>query len=220
MKIFLDTAEYEVIKRWGATELVDGVTTNPTLLGKEQGMSPKELLLNICSAMGEKPVSVEVTEREPGAIYEQAHKIAELAENIVVKVPCRREYVTVIERLVNEGVPVNITLVFSVTQALMMAKLGVDYVSPFIGRLEDIDSNGLEVISGISEIFSTYGYETEILAASIRSVRHVHEVALRGAHIATVPPAVFDKLFEHPLTDKGLDQFLADWEKRGVERFP
>jgi transaldolase len=219
MKLFLDTADFDAIRRWAVTGLIDGVTTNPTLISKVS-KDPKELVTEICKVMGERDVSVEVTEREPRAIYEQALKIASIADNVVVKIPCCREYASVIEKLVAEGITINITLVFSAAQALMMAKLGVAYVSPFIGRLEDIGSDGLQVINDIREIYDTYEYETEILAASIRSVRHIQEAALRGADIATVPVPLFEKAFEHPLTDKGLEQFLSDWKATGVKVFP
>lgn len=220
MKLFLDSVDIDAIRRWAVTPLIDGITTNPTLLSKEPGKEPKDLIKEICAAMGERDVSVEVTERDPRALYEQALKIADLAENVVVKIPCVREYVSVIEKLVNEGISINITLLFSAAQALMMAKLGVAYVSPFIGRLDDIDADGLQLINDIREIYDTYEYETEILAASIRSVRNMSEVALRGADVATVPVPIFEKAFEHPLTQKGLDQFLSDWKALGKQSFP
>jgi transaldolase len=219
MKLFLDSVDIDAIRRWAVTPLIDGITTNPTLMSKA-GKEPKDLIVEICAAMGERDVSVEVTESDPRAVYEQALKIADLAENVVVKIPCCREYVSVIEKLVDEGITINTTLIFSAVQALMMAKLGVAYVSPFIGRLDDIDADGLHLINDIREIYDTYEYETEILAASIRSVRHISEVALRGADVATVPVPLFEKAFEHPLTQKGLDQFLSDWKALGKEKFP
>lgn len=220
MKIFLDSADYEAIKQWASTRLIDGVTTNPTLLSKVPGKEPRELILALCDVMGARDVSVEVTQREPRAVYEQARKIAALASNIVVKVPCLKEYVPIIDKLVSEGIKLNITLVFSAVQALMMAKLGVAYVSPFIGRLEDIDSNGLELIADIRDIFSEYDYKTQILAASIRSVRHIHEVALLGADIATIPVKLFNKSLDHPLSMQGLNQFLSDWQETNISLFP
>jgi len=220
MKVFLDSADYEAIKHWASTRLIDGVTTNPTLLSQVPGKAPREVILDICKALGAREVSVEVTERNPDAVYQQARKIADLASNVVVKVPCLKEYVPVIDRLVSEGMKLNITLVFSVVQALMMAKLGVAYVSPFIGRLEDIDSNGLEVIGEIRELFTAYDYKTQILAASIRSVRHIHEACQFGADIVTIPVKLFDKAFDHPLSVQGLDQFLRDWKVLGISSFP
>ncbi len=219
MKLFLDSVELDAIRRWAPTAFVDGVTTNPTLLAKA-GKDATGIVIDICKALGERDVSVEVTQREPRALYEQALKIADLADNVVVKIPCVREYASVIEKLVSEGITINITLVFSAAQALMMAKLGVAYVSPFIGRLEDCGSDGLQLISDIREIYDNYECETEILAASIRSVRHIQEAALRGADIATLPVHLFEQAFEHPLTDKGIEQFLGDWKKTGQEVFP
>lgn len=219
MKIFLDTAHIDSIKKWLETDLVDGITTNPTHLSKEVGL-PTEVVKNICKLLHDRPVSVEVTERNPEAVYAQAKKIAALAENVVVKIPCYPEYITIIKKLVEEEISLNITLVFSALQGLMMAKLGVDYVSPFIGRLEDIDSNGLQVITDLREMFDTYGYETEILAASIRSVWHLHQVALQGADIATVTPDILEKSLYHPLSEIGIEIFDADWKKLGIKQFP
>ena len=220
MKIFLDTADYDVIKKWSSTCLIDGVTTNPSLLSKVPNTTLRTHIQKICGAMGERPVSVEVTERDPQAVYKQAHAIADIADNIVVKIPCFQENIDVIQKLINEEISLNITLVFSATQALFMAKLGVDYISPFIGRLDDIGSEGIQLIRDCAEIFEAYSYETEILAASIRSPRHIHEAALSGSDIVTVPISVLEKAFKHPLSDTGLDTFLADWKSTGITTFP
>ena len=213
MYIFLDTADYEAIKKWASTSLIDGITTNPTLLSRANPDDPDILLKELCTLLGDRDVSIEVTQEEPEKVYQQAHEIAKIADNAVVKIPCKTIYVPVIEKLIADGIRINITLIFSATQALMMAKLGVDYVSPFIGRLEDSGQDGLKLISDIRQIFSFYDYETEILAASIRSVDHVREVALRGADVATLPVKILEESFNHPLTDKGIARFLADWKK-------
>lgn len=213
MKLFLDTANLESIKHWSTTNLIDGVTTNPTLLSKEKPKDPLALVKDICAAVGEdREVSVEVTEVEPNKVYEQAKKLADLAKNTIIKIPCHKDYVGIIDKLVLDEIPLNITLIFNPAQALMMAKLGVVYVSPFVGRIDDIGYNGIEVISAIKEIFSTHDFDTQILAASIRSVRHVQDAALVGADVATVPAEILEKCFEHPLTEKGITQFMRDWQ--------
>lgn len=219
MQLFLDTANSKEIKKWYETGLIDGITTNPTHLAKEGG-NPKDKVVEICRMMPECPISVEVTEKEPEAVYKQAKEIAQLADNIVVKIPCHRDYYPVIHRLVEEEIPLNITLVFSLIQSLLMCKLGVHYISPFIGRLEDIDVNGIELIADIRAMIDEYAYTTELLAASIRSVDHVHEVIKAGADVATVPVEIMQKMTSHPLTDKGMAQFLADWQKLGITTFP
>ena len=219
MKIFLDTANLEGIKKWALTGLIDGVTTNPTHLSKE-GRNPKDQILAICAALPEGEISVEVTEQDPDAVYKQARDIAALAENIVVKIPCHHHYFPVIKRLVDEEIPLNITLVFTLVQGLMMCKLGVRYISPFVGRLDDIDVNGIELLPEMREMVDEYGFDTGILAASLRSVQHVHDAILAGADAATISLPVFEKMIEHPLTDQGMQQFNADWAKLGVRQFP
>lgn len=219
MKIFLDTANLEGIKKWAMTGLIDGVTTNPTHLSKEGG-NPKEQILAICAALPEGEISVEVTEQDPDAVYKQAKDIAALAENIVVKIPCHHNYYQVIRRLAHEEIPLNITLVFSLVQGLMMCKLGVRYISPFVGRLDDIDVDGIEVLPEMREMVDEYGFDTGILAASLRGVRHMHEAILAGADAATISLPVFEKMIEHPLTDQGIKTFSADWAKLGVRQFP
>jgi transaldolase len=219
MKIFLDTANTELIKQWAHTGLIDGVTTNPTHLSKEGG-DPTATVLAICDMLPLGVINVEVTETEPEAVYMQARKIAALSDNIAVKIPCHPKYYTVIKKLVEEGISINITLLFSLAQGLMMAKLAVDYISPFIGRLDDIGSNGIELIHQLRHMLDWYGFETELLAASIRDIDHFEKIIMAGADIATLPAAVFEQSLNHQLTDKGMEQFLADWKKLNVARFP
>lgn len=219
MKIFLDTANIELIKRWAQTGLLDGVTTNPTHLSKEGG-NPTEVVLTICDLLPDGSISIEVTETDPDAVYLQARKIAALSDNVAVKVPCHAQYYSVIKKLVEEDISLNITLVFSLTQGLMMAKLGVDYVSPFVGRLDDQGSDGVELVRQLRHMFDWYGFETQILAASIRDTAHFERVIMAGADIATVPVAVFEQSLAHPLTDAGMEKFLADWKKLNISTFP
>lgn len=220
MKLFLDTANIKSIKAWKETGLLDGITTNPTHLSKEGG-DPKKVVLEICKIMEHSDVSVEVTESKPEAIYKQAKKIAALHENVVVKIPCYKEYYPVIKRLVEEGVAINVTLIFTLIQGMLMCKLGVRYISPFIGRLDDIDENGIDIIYALRDMVDTYGFfQTRILAASIRGVRHVHETILAGADVATLPVEVMEKMSKHPLTKIGMEKFLADWKKLDIKKFP
>ena len=219
MKIFLDTANIEFIQKWAHTGLIDGVTTNPTHLSKEN-TDPTQQVFAICDILPLGIISVEVTETKPELIYLQAHKIASLSDNIAVKIPCHPDYYSVIKKLVEENMRLNITLVFSLTQALMMAKLGVAYISPFIGRLDDAGSDGIELIHHIRHILDWYGFETELLAASIRDQKHFEQVMMAGADIATVPPIIFEKSLTHELTDIGMQQFLTDWRKLTTTHFP
>ncbi len=219
MKIFLDTASLDGIKKWASTGLIDGVTTNPTHLSKE-GKNPRDQVLAICNLLPEGEISVEVTEIDPDAVYRQAKEIASLADNIVIKIPCHRDYYSVIAHLVEEEVPLNITLVFTLIQGLMMCKLGVLYISPFVGRWDDIDVDGIELLSELREMIDQYGYDTAILAASLRHVRHVHGAIEAGADVITVSVPVFEKMTEHLLTDQGMAIFDADWKKLGIKQFP
>lgn len=219
MKLFLDTASVAGIQQWATTGLIDGVTTNPTHLSKEAGL-PTQIIQQICALLPDGEISVEVTEQEPQAVYQQAQRIAKLADNIVVKIPCYTEYLPVIKKLVEEEVVLNITLVFSAIQGLLLAKLGVAYISPFIGRLDDSDENGIEVVDSLRQLLDNYDYETEILAASIRTVFHVHQAALAGADAITVPLEVLQKMMYHPLIESGMKQFDADWKKLGIKQFP
>jgi len=215
MKIYLDTAKLDDI-RWAAgAGLIDGVTTNPSLLAKVAGdADPRDLLADICAAV-EGPVSAEVVSLTSDAMYVEGKELARLAENIVVKIPMIEEGLTAVRRLAADGIPVNVTLVFSAVQALLAAKAGAAYVSPFVGRLDDAGHDGMEVVRQIRTIFTNYDLETELLAASLRHPLHVLGAALAGADIGTMPTAVLRQLMLHPLTDRGLDQFLNDWSKLG-----
>ena len=219
MKVFLDTANVQSIKKWVSTGIIDGVTTNPTLLAKE-GDAPAAALNEISSLLGDKDLSIEVTETAPEAVYEQAKRIARWGKNIVVKIPCKIEYLFVIKRLVKEGVALNITLVFSLPQSLYMAKLGVRYISPFIGRLDDISEDGMTLIWDIRAMLDHYKFSTQLLAASIRHLDHVREVIQSGADVITLPEKLLEESFFHQLTDKGIEKFMADWEKLGIREFP
>lgn len=214
MKIFLDTADVSAIKRWADSGLIDGVTTNPTHLFKAGG-DPKSVVMEICKLLPQGEISVEVTEEKPDAVYKQAKQIASLSDNILVKIPCHRDYYPVITKLAAEGVKLNITLVFSLVQGMFMAKLGVRYISPFVGRLDDCDIEGGVVLDELREMIDTYGYDTGILAASLRHVRHLHQAIMAGADAATVPAEVLEKASEHVLTDRGIALFNADWKKLG-----
>jgi len=219
MKLFLDTASLEFINHWKNTGLIDGVTTNPTHLSKE-GSNPREVVLAICDALPNGEISVEITEKEPEAVYNQAKKIANLSSNIIVKVPCHKKYYGIIHRLVQEGVLLNITLVFTLMQAVAMAKLGVRYVSPFIGRLDDNGEDGLGLIYDMRQVFDRYGFKTGILSASIRSIAHVQGALMAGTDAITIPMNLFPTLFDHPSTDRGMELFDADWAKVGGTTFP
>lgn len=213
MRFFLDTADLGEI-RWAAQAgLIDGVTTNPTLLSKSAGdVEPQDVLQEICSLV-DGPVSAEVVAVDAEGMYEEGRKLAKLAENIVVKIPMLEDGMLATRRLSSEGVRVNVTLAFSSVQCLIAAKAGATFVSPFLGRLDDIGHDGMDVIRETRQIYDNYGVETAILAASIRHPRHVAEVAMIGADVATMPTSVLKKLLLHPLTDRGLDQFLNDWSK-------
>ena len=213
MKLFLDTANRELIKKWRPTGLVDGVTTNPSLLSKE-GHNTKEVLLDICKIV-KGDVSIEVVEKDPDAVYKQALQIANVAPNVVVKIPFAQEYLPIINKLVKEGVKINVTLIFSILQALLVAKLGVKYISPFVGRWDDIDIDGMEVIEKIIIAKKNYGFESEVLAASIRHVIHLQQSVLLGADVATIPPTLLEKIMDHPLTKEGIKKFDTDWAKLG-----
>ena len=219
MKIFIDTANVEAIKKWEKTGIIDGITSNPTLLSKEGG-DPKKQVLEICKLMAGKDVSVEVTEKKPSDVYKQAKEIAKLADNIVVKIPCHLSYYPVIHRLSQEGIKLNITLVFTVIQGMMMCKLGVKYISPFIGRWDDIDVDGIALLDEMRIIIDQYNYSTQLLAASLRNTRHVHDAIIAGADVGTIPVPVLEKITRHPLTDQGIMKFDADWQKMGIKQFP
>ena len=213
MQLFLDTTDTAVLKDLAATGLVDGVTTNPSLIAKS-GRNMLEVIGEICGIIG-GPVSAEVASMETAVMLAEGRKLAAIAPNIVVKVPLTRDGLIATAAFAGEGISTNVTLCFSPTQALLAAKAGATYVSPFIGRLDDYGFDGMDLIRDIRAIYDNYGYETEILAASVRNVAHVKDAAIVGADVVTIPPAVFADLFKHPLTDKGLEQFLKDWAGTG-----
>ena len=213
MKIFLDTANRELIKKFLPTGLIDGITTNPTHLSKE-GSDTKQVLRDIC-AMVQGPVSIEVVEKSPDAVLAQARQIAQFATNAVVKIPCAAEYFSVIKTAVQEGIKINVTLVFTPLQALFVSKLGVEMISPFLGRLDDIGVDGLTTLEEVIAIRDLYEFSSEILAASIRSVIQWQHITQMGADIITLPPAIFEQALKHPLTDRGMELFDADWKKLG-----
>src|SRR6188474_3312651 len=212
MKIFLDTADIEEIRtvaRWG---VLDGVTTNPTLFAKTSGMTYEEVLKEICSITS-GPVSAEVVAEDVDGMLTEGRHFAKLAPNIVVKVPMSEEGLEAIYRFAEEGIKTNCTLIFTANQGLLAAKAGASLLSPFVGRLDDINEDGLTVIRELSEIIRFYEYDSEVLTASVRHPRHVVEAALAGSHIATLPFKVFQQMVHHPLTDKGIVTFRQDWEK-------
>ncbi|MCD6517238.1 MAG: fructose-6-phosphate aldolase [Candidatus Aminicenantes bacterium] len=211
MKIFLDTANLDQIKEAVSWGIIDGVTTNPTLCSREKE-NFNDLIKKICDVVP-GPVSVECVESHAEEIVKEARKHCEIAENVIVKIPICVEGLKATRRLSDEGIHVNTTLVFSPTQALLAAKAGSRYVSPFVGRLDDISSDGMALVEQLVPIFNNYGFETEIIVASIRHPMHVVEAALMGADIATLPFNSLEKLVKHPLTDRGIERFLDDWEK-------
>jgi len=211
MKFFIDTANIEEIKKAYELGVIDGVTTNPSLMAKE-GKDPVQVLRAICSVV-KGPVSAEVVGLTADAMIKEAKALAKIHKNIVVKIPMIEEGLKAVKKLSGLGIKTNVTLVFSSTQALLAAKAGATYVSPFVGRLDDISHNGMELISEIVDIFENYLFETEIIVASVRNPLHVIDAARMGAHIATIPYSVIAQLIRHPLTDIGLAKFLKDWEK-------
>jgi transaldolase len=214
MKFFVDTADVNEIRDLAATGLLDGVTTNPSLIAKA-GRDFIETIREIC-AIVEGPVSAEVAATDAETMLAEGHKLAEIAENVTVKVPLTWDGLKACRALTQAGIMVNVTLCFSANQALLAAKAGAAFISPFIGRLDDVGEDGMNVIRDIRTIYDNYpDLGTEILAASIRHPRHVTEAALAGADVATVPPAILKQIVNHPLTDKGLAQFVADWKKTG-----
>ena len=213
MQIYLDTANVKEIQEGANLGLIDGVTTNPSLVAKE-GRSFKEMLLEICK-MVDGPISAEVVGVESEAMIKEGRDLAKVHKNIVVKVPLIPEGLRATKKLSAEGIRVNVTLCFSPTQALLAAKAGAWCVSPFIGRLDDVSSDGMALIRQIVTIYKNYDYKTQVLVASVRHPQHVVEAALAGGHICTMPYAVFQQLVKHPLTDIGLKKFLADWDAMG-----
>lgn len=214
MRFFIDTADVAEIKDLAATGLVDGVTTNPSLVAKS-GRDFFEVLKEIC-AIVPGPISAEVAATDVDAMLAEARILTAVADNIVIKVPLTPDGLKACRALTDEGTDVNVTLCFSAAQAILAAKAGARYISPFVGRLDDIGADGLALIGEIVEIYSAYpAFTTEVLVASVRNLGHVVESAKMGAHVATIPPGVLRAMFKHPLTDKGLETFLADWTKTG-----
>jgi len=214
MKFFVDTADLEEIRELAATGLLDGVTTNPSLIAKNGGKF-FDVIQEICTLVP-GPVSAEVTATDHATMLAEGHRLARLAKNIAVKVPLTVDGLKTCKALSSEGTMVNVTLCFSAGQAILAAKAGASFVSPFVGRLDDIAEDGMALIQDIVTIYRQYpAFKTEVLVASVRGPRHVIDAARMGAHVATVPPAVLRQLFTHPLTEKGLAQFLADWAKTG-----
>lgn len=215
MKIFLDTADLAEIRRAADAGLIDGVTTNPSLVSQiAGGGDPKDMYLEICKAV-DGPVSAEVIGTDKETMLVEGRKLAAIHENIVVKLPLTEDGLKACRTLVGEGIRTNVTLCFSVSQALLAAKAGATFVSPFVGRIDDISGEGMQLIHQIRQVYDNYGYATEILAASLRHPTHVVESMLIGADAATIPPKVLWQLSKHPLTDSGLAAFLKDWEKVG-----
>jgi transaldolase len=211
MKFFLDTGSIEEIRSAAATGVLDGITTNPSLVAKE-GRNFKDLIVEICNIV-DGPVSAEVTEAQTEAMVRQGMELSAIHKNVVVKVPLFKEGIMAVRQLSSRGVKVNVTLCFSATQALIAAKAGATYISPFIGRLDDISHVGMDLIRDIRTIYDNFDFTTQILTASVRHPVHVLEAALAGSDVATMPYKVFEALFKHPLTDIGNEKFLADWKK-------
>ncbi len=214
MKFFIDTANISEIKRINEWGILDGVTTNPSLIAKESGKPFEAIIEEICSIV-DGPISAEVIALDAPTMIKEGRLLAKIHKNVVVKVPLTAEGLKATHAFKAEGIRTNVTLCFSATQGLMAAKAGATYVSPFVGRLDDINAVGMELIEDLVTIFTNYDLETQVLSASIRSPRHVTESALAGAHVATIPTKVFDQMLAHPLTDKGIEGFLADWKKSG-----
>lgn len=221
MKIFLDTANRSSIKQWAATGIIDGVTTNPTHLSKAGG-DPLQVIKEICALLPEGDISVQVTEKDPEAVYQQAKNIAKIAPQVTVKIPCHRDYYPVIRRLAKEGVRINITLLFTLAQGLLVSKMGVRYISPFVGRLDDTngDGAGMGLVDELCCMREKYKFTTQILVGSVRSVEHVQQAILLGADVVTLSADLLVQAATHPLTDKGMALFDADWAKLGVRQFP
>jgi transaldolase len=214
MKIFLDTADLTEIQRAAEAGLIDGITTNPSLLAKAagEGGNPREILAEICRVV-DGPISAEVVATDAERMIREGRELAKIADNIVVKVPLIESGLRACRAFRAEGIEVNVTLCFSPTQALLAAKAGATFISPFVGRLDDISASGMELIRQIVQIYELYEFETEVLVASVRHPQHVVDAALMGADVVTLPSKVLYQLLHHPLTDKGLDAFLADWAK-------
>jgi transaldolase len=217
MKFFIDTANLDAIREAKAMGVLDGVTTNPSLMAAEGRRDTDALLREICELV-QGPVSGEVVATDAAGMIAEGRRLAKLSKHLVVKVPITVDGLRAVRALADDGIAVNATLCFSASQALLVAKAGAAYVSPFVGRLDDVSEDGMGLIEDIVTIYANYDFATEVLVASIRHPRHVVEAALLGAHVATIPPKVIRQLLSHPLTDRGLDTFLADWRKLQGEK--
>lgn len=213
MKFFIDTANIDEIKKANDLGLLDGVTTNPSLVAKE-GRDFRELIKEICDIV-DGPVNAEVVSTDTAGMIGEARDLSTIADNIVVKIPLIADGLKAVKVLSEEGIQTNVTLCFSAIQALMAAKAGASYISPFVGRLDDLSQVGMELVEQIATIYENYAYDTEIIVASVRNPLHVLDAAMMGADIATIPYKVMEQLIKHPLTDIGLEKFLADWKKMG-----
>lgn len=213
MKIFIDSADINEIKSLNDTGLIDGVTTNPSLISKS-GLNFIDAIEQICKIV-DGPVSAEVTATDADTMILEGKKLSKIASNVVIKVPLTVDGLKACKNFSNENIKVNVTLCFSAAQAILAAKAGATYISPFIGRLDDIGADGINLISEIVDIYDLHDFKTEVLAASIRSVQDIVDSAKLGAHVATIPPKILQSMYDHPLTDKGLNAFLKDWEKTG-----
>jgi fructose-6-phosphate aldolase, TalC/MipB family len=214
MKLFIDTANIEEIKRINALGVIDGVTTNPSLIAKESDKSFENIIREICSIVS-GPVSAEVISLDAPSMIKEGRKLAKIAKNVVIKVPMTPEGLKATKAFKAEDIKTNLTLCFSTAQGLLAAKAGAAFVSPFVGRLDDCSHMGMSLIHELVKIFKNYDMQTQVLAASIRGSRNIIEAALAGAHAATLPPKIFDQMLSHPLTDRGIEAFLADWQKSG-----
>ena len=220
MNIFLDTSDRQAISHYKQMGIIDGVTTNPSNLSKEGG-DPKAIVKEICSIIGDEGyVSIEVTESDPHEVFKQAMRIADISSNVVVKIPCYAPYYQTIEKLVCEGVPLNITLLFSLTQGLCMSKLGVELISPFIGRLRDHKIDGIALVDDLVQMALNFDYTTQVLAASIRTLEDFNAVIQAGADAITISPEILKQANEHELTGQGMEKFASDWAKLGTRHFP
>ena len=213
MKFFVDTADLDEIAKLADTGMLDGVTTNPSLIA-QSGKDFLEVIGDICKIV-KGPVSAECVATDHDTMLKEGLKLAKIADNVAVKVPLTPDGLRTCKVLSEQGIQVNVTLCFSPTQALLAAKAGATFISPFVGRLDDIGSDGMQLISDICDIYDNYGFATEVLVASVRHPQHIVQSALIGAHVATVPPSIIWQLYKHPLTDKGLQAFLDDWKKTG-----
>jgi len=211
MKFFIDTANIEQIREAATLGVLDGVTTNPTLLSREKG-SFKEILKEICSIVP-GPVSAEVVSLEAEGMLKEGKELCKIADNIIIKVPCIREGVKAIGMFKGEGIDTNATLCFSANQGILVAKAGATFVSPFVGRLDDVGTPGMELVRDLVAVYNNYSFATEIIVSSVRHPQHVYEAAMMGADVVTIPFKVIEQLIKHPLTDRGIESFLADWEK-------